>query len=219
MCSSQKTIILDRLNRELVDLFLIWKEYSYLFRKSKTQVELLNKTAGGFFSTYQRLSLDSILLKIGKLFDPAKIGRNGNCSLFTLLTTEKRLAHLEGDLEKIKEESKAIRQHRNKRIAHLDLQVANGEIGLESVTAEEIDQLLSSLSCWLNKVNLAQPEESQLLHDMISSRSGAETLLRKIAEREILVSKMEDSGDRMRLREAVSLYLSQGGAKTSARRE
>ena len=207
MCSSRKKLILDRLNRELVDLFLIGKEHSYLFRKSKTQVDLLNKTAGGFFSTYQRLSLDSILLKIGRLLDPAKTGRNGNCSLFTLLTTDKRLASLEGDLAKIKEESKAILQHRNKHIAHLDLQVANGEIGLEFVTAEEINQLLSSLSCWLNKVNLAQPKESQLLHDVVSNRSGAETLLWKTAEREILVSKMGDSGDRMRLREAVSLYL------------
>src|SRR6266567_1507651 len=74
------------LNNECTILHLDWAEFKELFATSQDRIELLNESAPGFFSNFQGILWEMVLLRIARLMDPASSGGKGkeNASLAAL---------------------------------------------------------------------------------------------------------------------------------------
>jgi len=60
----------NRLKVIVTDAFVHWVTYRQLFGTSPERVELLNRSAGGFFHSVQSLFMNDICLRICRLTDP-----------------------------------------------------------------------------------------------------------------------------------------------------
>ena len=98
----------------------------HMLRELSQHQELLSATEVAFFQIAVRSMWTSLILNVSRLTDPKKTGRNENASLFTLPT------YLCGDNRTIinnlatiaRRRAELLREWRNKRLAHLDKNVA-----------------------------------------------------------------------------------------------
>ena len=108
---------------------LKWLTAHELFGVSEERVELLNRTAGGFFSVIQVSLRDDTFISLSRLTDPIQSAGKDN---LTLLTLSEHLAQFRDRqfLESLQKQitdsiakCEGIRIWRNKRLAHSDLNV------------------------------------------------------------------------------------------------
>lgn len=112
-----------------VALAFAWHELQSLYMSGPDRIRLLNDAAGGFFGIIQDILLDSLFLNLSVLSDPPRSGEHENLS-FGLLAEKfkKRLQarqvwpDAEDRLKKFDKAVRQIRHHRNKRIAHGDVE-------------------------------------------------------------------------------------------------
>jgi hypothetical protein len=133
----------NQLYNQVAQFYYKFNEYNELFGKNPLRVDLLNKAAPNFFYLVQKTMEDDMLLHISRLTDPLKSHR-GKYEYFTInrlytLIMEKELEGVdEKELDVKKKEAakknqplkdhineainkaKHIREHRNKRIAHIE---------------------------------------------------------------------------------------------------
>jgi hypothetical protein len=122
--------VFRELKTELTWLYGRWIIYRQLYAHSKRRIDLLNESASAFFYVIRDALADEIQVTISRLTDPAKTGRHDNltfeqlqlrvdgCGGQALATTLRPL------LTQLRDKCSAIRAHRNKRLAHLDLGTA-----------------------------------------------------------------------------------------------
>ena len=161
------------LRGEMIDLWLRWNVFQQLFPKDRAQVDLLNKVAPSFFGFVQKLLLDSILLGISRLGDPAKMGKNQNLSLAQLVDSlglecaENVREDVGEHVEKFELASEKVRIHRSKRLAHTDLDHAVGPDELPAVSMRDIKKCLDELESVMNLVQTFlrhDPDNPEAVH-------------------------------------------------------
>lgn len=151
-----------------VVLWIDWTLYQQLFG-SEERVALLNDSGGHLFHVLQQSMLDRFLLGLTRLTDPAKMGKNANLSLAALVEEvdhqpelQDRLAHQLGLLDK---SVAALREHRNKRVAHADLAaLTDPEAALQGYKITDIEGALNQVAEFLNSYEL-QSNDSQTAYD------------------------------------------------------
>ncbi len=152
------------IDREVLWLHGKWTIYCQLFLQSQTRRNLLKRSGGACFYTFQQALLEAIQLSLAKLTDPPK-GR-ANLSLESL---QQRIAELEERrseksdeklserlmeiLGRLKVKCKTIRKLRNKHLAHSDLETAlKRGANLKGVSQETIEDALGVSREYVNTI-------------------------------------------------------------------
>ncbi len=189
---------------QLVWLFAIWQTYKDLYEKSEDQIALLNSAAPRFFFYNQGAMMDSVLLHICRITDPANSKSGENLTIRRipeLVEEENKRKEIEDLIQQVIEESQFARRLRNKKIAHLDLNVARGKVAvpLEMVTRENIEKTLDTMAIVLKTTEIAYGGNT-VLYSMSSGFSDADSLVHWVkrglkARQDELDHWKETSGD------------------------
>lgn len=174
--------VFDAISHEVTLLHAIWRTYRQLYA-AEERVQLLNKIAPAFAKVVQDALMDDVLLSLSRLTDPPTTGQNRENLVLRRLTPLAAAAgheqvELEVDLilEAIQAACAALRQHRNKRIAHLDLSVALQGTKLPDVSRETVEVALFHVRDLLNGLN-SYFRGGPTLYDEISMIGDGDTLI------------------------------------------
>jgi len=137
-----------------------WIIYKQLFAHSEKRIDLLNQCAPNFFMIMQRVLIDDVLLALNRLADRATTQRYERLSLEWIATRlrevadEDLLASTHEKLASFREQCQPFKTHRNKRLAHRDLQasLASNTEPLPGITLHMIDNALAIVRDYLNAI-------------------------------------------------------------------
>jgi hypothetical protein len=105
--------------------FQIWDE---LYATHPDRVAIMNATAGGFFSMLSPMLTDNVMMRLSRLTDPPGSGKHRNLTLRLLIPLLKEdsaaVGTFSNKLNALDAACEAMRNQRNKRMAHLDLETA-----------------------------------------------------------------------------------------------
>ena len=122
-----------------------WKIFCQLFDSGPENISALNERGGNVFELLQRLILDDLMLSLSRLTDPAVSGKNKNASLRNFLEKAKPrlsgavIAEVESLQSKLDGLVRNVRVHRDKSLAHSDLNHASKVSALPIVTYDELE--------------------------------------------------------------------------------
>lgn len=145
---AQIGLLFSHLDEEVAQLFYRWKICHQLFGSGKENLNLLNQSGSNVFALLHGLIIENVFLTLSRLTDPERIRSHENLGIRSLLarleTTldDKVRNSLRGQLTKLEAATETLRSHRNKRIAHLDL---NNVIKLEPLPSVEYGDLENAL--------------------------------------------------------------------------
>lgn len=167
--------------QEVAWLYTKWGEYVALYGTKPGRIELMNKSAPRFFRIVQDSLWEETLMHIARLTDPPKTAGKENLSIQRILvevSDETLKKTLEVKIETAKSQSEFCRDWRNRRIAHIDLQLAieKGINPLQPASRRAVKEALSAIVDVLNTVTLHY-NDSATLFDVPSSYGGGESLL------------------------------------------
>ena len=137
-----------------------WGIFCRLFASGENIVELLNRSAAGFFRTYYDLLADDILLSISRLIDPKQTLGKNNLTLERLVHSidstkyTKLKRKIERRFSDARDKCAFTKDQRNKRIAHSDLSTKLEVNLLPSPTKTNIEEALESIRGVMNVVEL-----------------------------------------------------------------
>ncbi len=136
--------------------------YNQLFG-TEERVALLNRRTPEIFGRLQRALIDSIILEIAKLFDPAKMGRDKKETLSLLGVVESlaldpiEMDRLMAEIRTIKLKLPAIMDQRHGRIAHTNKSIALGLAVLDAVSRDSILDALNDVKVLARSILKAGP--------------------------------------------------------------
>ena len=145
--------IYDQIVIQSIQLNRDYKIFKQLFTASEERITLLNNVAPGYFRVTQDLLIGSVFLSICRLTDPIKSAGKKNLSFDRLFSeisdkiSKSKLTKLEKLLKGIKEKSQPIRDYRNKRLSHTDLEDAlklSSKIG--PIPRNLVDELINDIN-------------------------------------------------------------------------
>jgi hypothetical protein len=155
---TESKIIYEELSKEVTWLNLKWACYVELYESKESHIDLMNEAAPEFFSTIQELLLESIILNIARLCDPASTRIKGkiieNLSIGNLIESLKDVSYcstINNLLDEAKNIGRFARFPRNKYIAHLGKKEAleQGNM-LDKVTKDEIEKAINDIVSVMN---------------------------------------------------------------------
>jgi len=136
-----------------------------------------------FFHHIQFILLDDIELIISKILDPAETKGNKNLSLEQLIIQfndfgEDITDELTFRLSKIREKAKDIRERRNKRLSHYDLNasVSRNKDLFTKASRKVIKEILKDVSEYLNIIDY-RIYNTTTIYDFSSAPGDAESLI------------------------------------------
>ena len=151
--------IFEEIKKEITWLHVRWIIYRQLFEFSPTRIDILNECASVFFWIIQVVLIDEVQLCLGKLTDSATTAGKDNLSfnqLQNVIETDDQslAAYIKKKLDEILSNCQGIRIHRNKRLAHLDLNTAmqQGAQPLPTVGIQTIENVLYSVRDYMNAI-------------------------------------------------------------------
>jgi len=180
--------VFDDLKDEVVWLHTKWENHRQLFQTSEKRRMLLAECAYAFFLIIHRVLIDDVLLSLSKLTDPAGKGKTQKLSFETLQKRVEKhgdhrlVSELKEILANLKEKSKAIRTHRDKRIAHLDVQTTMKQVELDNISVEMVEEMLALAAEYMNAVEGHYYERSLCYEGGIASYSDADALVSKLQD-------------------------------------
>jgi len=105
--------------------FQMWDE---LYAVHPDRVDIMNATAGGFFSMLSPMLTDNVMMRLSRLTDPPGSGKHRNLTLRLLIpllgNNSVAVGAFRDELGTLDAACEAMRMQRNKRMAHLDLGTA-----------------------------------------------------------------------------------------------
>lgn len=136
-----------------------WSIFLQLYLDKET-IDLLNNTAPSYFRICQDILLDDTMLAICRLTDPARTGRKTNLSLRRLVDAidaggyNELKENVENVLASVQPRFEFARDHRNRRIAHIDFQTRLGSHPepLSSITESKVKEALQAIGKVMNLV-------------------------------------------------------------------
>jgi hypothetical protein len=169
--------------QEVAGVHMKWKSFLDLYAEQAT-IRLLNDTAPAFFRIFQDVLLDDVIMSICRLTDPPRSGGNSNLTLRRLLdsidssvypelkkTATDRYLTLDGKVG-------FARSHRNKRIAHSDLErrLRMPATPLAPITQQQVQSVLDSIASFMNTIE-GFFSRSETVYSYPIVKDDAETLL------------------------------------------
>lgn len=179
--------IFAELKNDVVWVHGRWKIFNQLFRHSKETIALLNTSGSTFFFVIQNLLIEEACLGISRLTDRALMGADQNLTVGQLIVKLDKKEHkglhnsLVEKLDELKNQAKALRDLRNKKIAHRDFRVQMNaeESPLEPVSLEVIERSLKDLRDFMNTFELYFTN-SQTAYEHFSMKEDGRTLVAKL---------------------------------------
>lgn len=179
---------------ELVFLNARWDQYRHLFGSSKEIVDLINRHGPFFFRVVQDSLWEQTLLHIARLTDPVRTGKNENLSIHRMveLIEDEELKVEAGKLAEIcTAKATFAREHRNKRLAHRDLQHAlhASAEALGGVSRADVGEILATLADLMNLMEMRYREVTSTFRPFGSG--GARSLILDLKKLEQLAEPKE----------------------------
>lgn len=130
-----------------------WDFYLGLFGEGKN-TDLLSELAPASFNIIFETLQNDITMAICRISDPPKSMGQENLSLETLIKSDTDIGGLDGLLTYFKTLCEPVRQRRNKRVGHRDLNtvIRPLENPLPGISREQIDMILRTAANILNSV-------------------------------------------------------------------
>lgn len=185
----------ESLDRKVQDLFVRWEIHTQLFGSGEENVALLNRSGSFVFHLLQRLLLDDTILALSRLTDPPETGRkkkNTNASIKRLVDLARhslsstQLLEVDATLVSLERHVVNARTHRDKAIAHSDVEHALGALALPAITYAELEAAMKTL-------------------EKLMLQLGSSTIHRVGGYRPIIVFGTDGTALLKRLRESISL--------------
>jgi len=154
--------VYDEISKDVVSLHATWNVYRYLYA-SQESVALLNDLAPFAGRTIQDALFDAVLLQITRLGDPAESrgGKDQNLTLERLINnlptdaSSELISNLKDTLTQIRDSTNPLRDHRDKRVAHTDLEHAKASWAeLPGLSRKTIENALKQIRNFMNTINL-----------------------------------------------------------------
>lgn len=190
------------LDDDVRELYLLWLNYCELFGQNADTVQVINDSAPACGYVIQQTLLDAIYLSLSRITDPAKSCGNDN------LTFRKLLEVCDGALPsnlvdtlraRVDDAEKAVmvfRKHRNKRIAHSDLQHAM-QADFSRPSRDAMRCAINACSLVLNTLSL-EYNKGPIVYECLIFRGGGASLIALLREGLRLRSLRKDvSADRI----------------------
>jgi hypothetical protein len=147
--------IFHRLHNEIVFLHIKWCEFEELY-SHKDRVELMNDISPNFFFYLQNLLLEDVVLGITRISENKEF--NGKTNLTIRLFPDLVNVSIKGDagklIKRIYKESSFCRDRRNRKIGHLDRELALDDKAepLEKTNRNKVNKVLDSLAELMNLI-------------------------------------------------------------------
>lgn len=158
MAATDLENVLNAVNDQVIQLAFRWKIFCQLFDSGPENIDLLNKSGSNVFGLFQQLVLDDVMICLSRLTDPEKSSRNENASIRNVAAKAKAclpatiIAEVEALVNKLDNHVLNVRKHRNKALAHADLDHALNVSTLPSVTYDELENAMETLQEIVSKV-------------------------------------------------------------------
>ena len=156
--------VYNRLHAECTMLNSTWRQFVELFGTSEKRVEVITWSASHFFWVVRDVFLESTLLKLSRITDPAATGNKRNVTLRLLppLVDSVLRPEVEGRLDAVSAATAFARDWRNRHIAHYDFALIFDQAAapLTPATRRDISEAIKAVNEVLNLV------EDHYLHSM-----------------------------------------------------
>jgi hypothetical protein len=164
---------------EVLWLHAKWKQYRHLYA-SADNVNLLNDTAGFFFRVVQDMMWGDTMLHIARLMDrPRSVGKENLtlCRLAGAIGDTALAARVAALVESAETDTAFVRDWRNRRLAHSDLQLAldSGAQPLPAVSRDQMERALAALRAVMNEIQIHYWGSPTEFEEFVA-RSDAESL-------------------------------------------
>src|SRR5271157_3512876 len=148
--------IFNELKNQVVWLHTKWENYRQVFGTSE-KLKLLDECAHAFFLIIHNALIDDVLMSLSKLTDPAGKKTKKHLSFEKLQKRVKKncdhelASQLQAKLDDLKKKSEVIRTHRDKRLAHLDTEVAMKQgLNLDKISVKMVEEALALAGEYMN---------------------------------------------------------------------
>lgn len=165
-------------DQDVTRVHAYWKLVTQLFG-SRESVAILNNAAGFAIRAIQDSLIDSVILRITKLTDPAQAGRFQNLSLEHLIgklpddADAELLDRLRTQLDIIQSSTKEFRLIRHKRLAHRDTAYAiNSDQVLPGIPLKSIDDSLERIRDFMHEIQRYYGFAGTVYHMVELGRDG-----------------------------------------------
>lgn len=162
----------DGLRDEVILVHAHWAMITE-FVNGEERRKLLVSTGGYFFLEVHRVFVDDVILRLSRLTDPAQQGRGRqkNLSLYALLddiSDPSLKSKIQNLIEEAKKKIAPLREHRHKRIAHFDLNVAFNDpsFSLPSINGQSVDEALAAVGEVLGQL-LDEYQGTSTIHEWV----------------------------------------------------
>jgi hypothetical protein len=157
-----------------------WIIYRQLYAKSSERVELLNESAGTFFSLLQNILLHDTVLAIARLTDRSEIRGRENLVLGQLVekldssSYPDLMEKLTASLGAVDSKCKVFRKKRNRQVAHSDLMAA---LKVESeplpgISREMVEDALKAIRDYMNEFEVYFCKSTMIYEHFIMDSDG-----------------------------------------------
>ena len=167
--------------QEIASLSNKWNEYVTLFGTKPSRIDILNNSAPSFFRIVQDTLWENIILHIAKVSDPVKSCGKDNLTIqkFTEFIADPGKVEIRTLINNAITKTDFCRDWRNRRIAHLDLNLAIDKevIPLESAIRQKIKDALDSIFEVLNAISRLYSVPTCKFEYSIPSTGNAMSLL------------------------------------------
>lgn len=169
--------VLKQLLYAIWSLKVDWEVYRQLYGEQQA-VDALNRRTGHFFGTIEHVFPDRVILALANLVDQDQRVLSFHRAMreLGLPRNDARLASIKKQLNALVKKCRALVEHRNKRIAHKDVDVALATRQLNSVTVKTIGDVIARAENLYDAITLIH-DDSTASWDM-KSFTGVDWLLK-----------------------------------------
>ena len=146
------------LGEDVIWTFYTIQEYRKIFLDNDNS-KIINASAHHFFSNYQRLFWNNIILSISRLFDPPQQRKFNNLTVYEVAQFAENnklqcACEIKSTIDKIKNNNlQTIKLWRNKMFAHRDIETAlNYNYQDMKVHLDDIEEIMKNIGDCLNKI-------------------------------------------------------------------
>jgi hypothetical protein len=148
----------DSIRQDLIRAHAEWLIFKQLFTVSDDRFELMSNTAPAFFRLIQDMLVDSSVISVSRLTDPASYRSLPRLvKLLKTQTDHSSFAEIQRDLSDLVSQCEDIKEHRHKRVAHRSRQTeapmfSEKPTKLPPLTRKKIEGALHAMAALMNKI-------------------------------------------------------------------